>query len=239
MSIVIYRCIRVDHQSVSLFSNVFINILGKGSHTSSMSVCLKRAHGKTTENMFPCTQPLHKTCLSSRVRIIKTIRTKMPVARKLLEELPNLKIVHLVRDPRAVLQSQSHLGKCNTGHGGIEGCTNRLCIDLENNLVEEELIMRDYPNRILPVLYEEIAKHPIETSQKLYEFAGYEFTDTIKEYVFNTTLAGEGNTYSYSTKRSNSSEHVDNWKNTMNQEFRNYVQTRCNYIIKHYKYDLV
>ena len=169
--------------------------------------------------------------------MIKTIRTKMNVARTLLEELPNMKIIHLVRDPRAVLQSQSNLGQCNTEQGGIESCTNKLCYSLENNLVEEEFIMRDYPNRILPVMYEDIAKHPIETSQKLYEFAGYEFTDTIKEYVFNNTLAGEGNTNVYSTQRSNSSEHVDNWKNTMNPDFRKYVQNRCNYVIKHYKFD--
>jgi len=45
----------------------------------------------------------------------------MTVAQKLLEESPNLKIVHLVRDPRPVLQSQSNVGGCGKGRGGIEG----------------------------------------------------------------------------------------------------------------------
>ena len=178
---------------VSLFSHVLIKISAKGLKSSSISWCLKNANGNRSENMFRCAQTLQKFCLSSRVRVIKTIRTKMNVARTLLEELPNMKIIHLVRDPRAVLQSQSNLGQCNTEQGGIESCTNKLCYSLENNLVEEEFIMRDYPNRIIPVLYEEIAKHPTDIQLEIQWTQSFEtvyrLDVTTSSSIINMTLS--------------------------------------------------
>lgn len=163
----------------------------------------------------------------------------MSIARKLMEELPNLKVIHLVRDPRAVLNSQNKVRRCSTANGGIQGCTERLCRNLENDLIKEESVLADFPGRLYPVLYEDIAKHPIETAQKLYDFVGYKFTENVRDFVYNKTMAGIENTKTFSTQRSNSSEHVDSWKTSMGPTFIDVVQKRCNFVIRHYGYDLV
>lgn len=203
--------------------------------------CLKqgRPSVRKDKNMFDCVKQLQKKCESSRVIVIKTIRTEMRLARKLMEELHNLKVIHLVRDPRAVLRSQKEVKQCTESSGGIHGCTRRLCKQLENDLIEEKLILRDSPDRLYPVVYEDIAKQPIKMANRLHEFAGYEFTEKTKLFVYNVTMAGTGNEQPYSTRRSNSSKHIDDWKKAMDPVFVDVIQERCNYLLRHYGFALV
>lgn len=57
-------------------------------------------------------------------------------------------------------------------------------------------------------------------------------------FVFNSTMAGKGNNETFSTQRSNSTEHIDAWKKSMDPAFVDVVQKRCNYLLKHYGFDL-
>ena len=150
-----------------------------------------------------------------------------------------MKILHLVRDPRATLASQAKFGKCAATSGGKYGCTRSFCQRLENDVLEEERLLKIYPDRIRSFFYEDIAKHPLETAQKMFEFIGTPFTTEARDYVFNITLAGNEDNCAVCTTRSNSSEHIDSWKTEMSKEFIDIVQDRCNYVLKRYKFDIV
>ena len=184
-----------------------------------------------------CARQLQNVCENSPFRIIKTIRLELNDIQNLLEDLPNLKIIHLVRDPRGTLASQARVGQCSAIKGGQTGCTNRFCKRLENDVLAGQQIIEKYPDRIMSVLYEDIARHPLESSKKMYDFIGADFTEEAKAYIYNITMAGLENGCVICTTRSNSSKHTDAWKIRMSPKFIDIVNERCNYILKRYNFD--
>ena len=147
-----------------------------------------------------------------------------------------LKIIHLVRDPRATLTSQDFLGECSLKKGGHVGCTDKYCSRLENDLKESEVLTKTYPDRVHTLLYEDMASSPIETTRKLYNFIGTTSTSKVEDYVFNITLAGNPDNCVICTTRSNSSAHIDAWKNKIKQDFLDIIEKRCSHILRHLNY---
>ena len=201
-------------------------------------------HFRTTKavpaSINACISKLKTECEQSPIRIIKTIRLPLKLISHLMEEIPGLKIVHLVRDPRATLRSQMSNGKCSrVTDGGRYNCTNNYCTRLENDKTDAEILSRRHEGRITTVLYEDIAAKPIETSKKLYDFIGTTFTRNAEEYVFNITSAGKDNMCPTCTMRANSSVYIDKWKSKMSTKFLQIIQDRCKNILQHYNYSLV
>ncbi|KAH3709472.1 hypothetical protein DPMN_068935 [Dreissena polymorpha] len=186
-----------------------------------------------------CAKQLQTVCTESSFRIVKTIRLEMSSVTHLLGMFPNLKTVHLVRDPRATLVSQAYVGMCSGKHGGMLQCANNLCKRVENDILEKERIMSELPGRIFPVVYEDIAREPIETAKKLFDFIGADFTEEAKEYIFNITKAGQEDNCAICTTRSNSTKHIDAWKTEMKTTLLNVVQERCNYVLRRYNYTIL
>ena len=153
--------------------------------------------------------------------------------------IPGLKIVHLVRDPRATLRSQMTYGMCLKQNGGKYNCTNRFCTRLENDKDEMEILSKRFKDRVTTVLYEEIAAKPIETAKKLYDFIGTTFTRNAEEYVFNITMAGNDVICPTCTMRANSSVYIDKWKSRMLPQFLQIIQERCKDILQYYNYSPV
>ena len=179
-----------------------------------------------------CANKLKTVCEQSPIRIVKTIRLQLSHIRHLLDEFQWLKIVHLVRDPRATLLSQRRVANCNDKHGGIKGCAREHCRRQENDLKEFDILARKHPGRISRVLYEDIATNPIETSHKMFDFIGATFTPLAQEYIYNITLAGNEDNGVIGTTRKNSSAHIDAWKNTMQSDFVNNTNKLCDFVLK-------
>ena len=59
------------------------------------------------EKAKPCEQMLGEFCKKADFRATKTVRATMDVVETLLERNPNLRVIHLIRDPRAVMVSRS------------------------------------------------------------------------------------------------------------------------------------
>ena len=186
-----------------------------------------------------CIPRLKSECDKAPIRILKTIRLPLKFISHLILEIPGLKVVHLVRDPRATLRSQMSFGMCLKQKGGRYNCTNRFCTRLENDKDEMEILSRRFKNRVTTVLYEELAAKPIETAKKLYDFIGTAFTRNTEEYVFNITMAGNNVTCPMCTMRANSSVYIDKWKSKMSPEFLQIIHERCKDILQYYYYSSV
>ena len=185
-----------------------------------------------------CALKLKEKCEMANLRIIKTIRLSMRAISHLMEEFPELKIIHLIRDARATLMSQSGFGRCSPGHGGYEGCSNSLCTRLENDILENEALQKKYPNRIKTVFFEKIAMNPLAASEDLYEFLETAFTKDIRDYVFNITQAGKSDNCAICTTRQNSTHHIDSWRNKMKDKNLQIIEQRCNYVLQHFNYTM-
>jgi len=93
-----------------------------------------------------------------------------------------------------------------------------------------------FPGRILPIRYEDLSLHPINTLQKMYEFAGINFTEEIAEYAWNVTYKG-GNCKGFMcTRRDNASTVMLAWRKTIPYDLVKIIDEKCIDVYHHLGY---
>lgn len=215
-----------------------IGFLKLGIKTNLLLKCLDNASDPVFQyNQMPCTDMLRDLCLKSKFRLFKTIRTPMSWLKDLMVEFPNMKIVHLVRDPRAVVVSQRRFGECSREkHNGVAGCSKLLCSSMEDDLTTAEVFSTVYPGRIFSLKYEDLAIEPIEKTKELYEFLDLNFTDEIRKYIVNITMSGNNASFVLDTIRPDSKHMIDRWRTSITPRSLDIVQTMCKYVMKTLSY---
>ena len=92
---------------------------------------------------------LGEVCLRHPVRLIKTVRLRVRQTESLLESLDNLKVVVLVRDPRAVFNSRWR-GQVSTWcHNPHCSDPTVSCSDLEDDIRSALKLKAQYPDKVL------------------------------------------------------------------------------------------
>ncbi|KAK3108114.1 hypothetical protein FSP39_001467 [Pinctada imbricata] len=160
-----------------------------------------------------CFQLMRRICYKSSVRIIKTIRLSVDLTKMLLENIPNLKIIHLIRDPRAVVGSRQT--------GDFMKKTNlyllspkELCMRYEKDIAAAKEVERIWPTGIRRIHYEDLATDPHKISRGIYEFLGLRYLPGMTKWIEQHTSARSAYSY-YGTLRTKSSEMINKWKKTL------------------------
>ncbi|KAH3739758.1 hypothetical protein DPMN_046445 [Dreissena polymorpha] len=158
-----------------------------------------------------CLRRAHEQCLASNIIILKLIRLRMRQAISLLPFFPNMKIVHLVRDPRAIVSSRQVVGLNNSIGFTEKDLIVELCSQIHIDLSDTKFLMRLNPKMIKLVQYEDLAEDPSKVTKDLYEFAGLKFDDKIERFVKNQTQANIDGC-SFCTQRKNSTVASLRWR---------------------------
>ena len=131
------------------------------------NICTKKLMlGKTkcTSKAF-----IDQICPLFPIRIVKTVRMRLETARKLLQnpDLNNLKVIFLVRDPRAVMMSRKLVNFCLKSY-----CTDPkiLCDNHETDLISAKSISNEYPDQFKILRYEDFALNPYNVTDQMLEF---------------------------------------------------------------------
>ena len=122
------------------------------------------------------------------------------------------KIIHLVRDPRAVVESLKFLAFFRRSHDPrreLSWFVEKVCHQMEFDVKIGKLLKRFYPDGYKLIRFEDLARSPLRVVNELYKFTGVEMLDTIKKWLHETTRVKKGN--AYSTSR-NSQQVVSNWR---------------------------
>ena len=184
--------------------------------------------------MSHCYSKAEEMCLNSTVRMIKTIRITIKATDYLLNALPNLKIVHLMRDPRGVLSSRKRTGFLRN-FKPYSLAAPGLCDRYMDDMHAFNMLSKKYPNRLKRVLYEEIATDTRRVANELYSFLGLEFPPNMQQWISNHTLASKKNG-SYGTLRTNSSAHADRWRQDLPYSMIKEIDNTCQGLYKHMGY---
>ena len=168
---------------------------------------------------------LRQACHRFPVQTMKIVRLRLNVTERLLRDqlLDGLKIVYLVRDPRATINSRlGSVNWCNQSSDCIDPA--RLCADLHSDLDAFERISALYPDRLALVKYETLANEPQRTLRNVFQFAGLFYTSQIQEMVASHTSHDEEKPWSTVRK---SSERVHRWRQTLHARVVHHIQTVC------------
>lgn len=107
------------------------------------------------KKLNPCIAKTEKVCNGSKIRAVKIFRTILSTLKPLLEQNNGVKIIHLIRDPRATLFSRISVQRYSIGRGqgNILLDAKILCNRMvENFKVHQELAKR-YVVKIMHLMF--------------------------------------------------------------------------------------
>lgn len=124
-----------------------------------------------------CASMLAATCRSRQLRVIKLVRATMESMEPLLRSLPNLRVIHLMRDPRAVVLSRQNFD--SSARGMYAETDNKTMLTREAILYCRTVVRdvrvrwrleREFPGKIYSLVYDDLVKDLRGFSEKVYSF---------------------------------------------------------------------
>lgn len=248
----------IDHVTANLFRR------WSSSSLCAESVCspfvpgdFEKFHCKTRKcgplNLTLASQ----SCQEKQHRAIKSVRVRQLDTLRPLAEDPRLdvKFIHLVRDPRAVLASRMVAfekyknWKDFGAHGDVpldDDEVRKLKGNCDNVRMSAQIGLRQpkwLRGRYMLVRYEDIARFPMSKAAEMYRFAGIPFTPQVKTWILKNTQVSQQQTKEeaggvYSLQR-NSSEHVEKWRFSLPFKIAQVVQRVCRPTLKLFGYKVV
>ncbi|XP_062959566.1 carbohydrate sulfotransferase 3 [Cynocephalus volans] len=172
---------------------------------------------------------------------LKAVRIRQLEFLQPLAEDPrlDLRVIQLVRDPRAVLASRmvAFAGKYETWKKWLaegqdrlrEEEVQRLRGNCESIRLSAELGLRQpawLRGRYMLVRYEDVARSPLQKARDMYRFAGIRLTPQVEDWIEKNTQAARDGSGIYSTRK-NSSEQFEKWRFSMPFKLAQVVQAAC------------
>lgn len=192
-------------------------------------------------------------CLSKDHRAIKTVRVRQLDTLQPLLEDPRLdiRVIQLVRDPRAILASRmvAFSAKYQTWKAWaidgevpeddeevkrLKGNCDHIRMSAEVGLSRPAWLTRRY----MLVRYEDIARYPMQKAEEMYRFTGIPFSSKAKEWILSNTQTTQEASGVYSTQK-NSSEQVEKWRFSIPFKLVQVVQKVCGPTMKLFGYRFV
>ncbi|XP_042191750.1 carbohydrate sulfotransferase 1-like [Callorhinchus milii] len=174
---------------------------------------------------------------------IKTVRIPEIKDLRLLTEDPrlNLKIIHLVRDPRGILTSRMGTFTDHFRSWKIWNATGRkphsvdlsqitmTCKDLSNSAETGLSRPAWLKGKYMLVRYEDLAREPFKKAKEIYNFIGLDIDSNVKKWLLHNTNGSSTATgnYKYTTTR-NSTATAERWRLNLSFDIVQMVQNLCN-----------
>ncbi|XP_063600599.1 carbohydrate sulfotransferase 1-like [Penaeus indicus] len=171
-------------------------------------------------------------CVDADLRLLKSIRARASFVLPWVRARPDIKVVHLVRDPRGILNSVKRGGNLwseNNRNAALQ------CANIERDLRLQEL----GPHRYLQVRYEDLVESPLEETRRIFSFMGANFNDDVMAYLREHTWLAEkipAEKQGYlKTFRDSSFKH-DHWKINMDNREIEFIENVCGSVMKKLNY---
>ncbi|XP_050407511.2 carbohydrate sulfotransferase 4 [Patella vulgata] len=195
--------------------------LDRSRSTKQFYYCSYRLPG--VFGIITCLSFLYNHCLKASVTVIKTIRLPMKWAPVLMMKNPGLKVIHLVRDPRATLRSQAYYGGFDLNSIGLY--SSRFCQRLEKD-VKMAVALKRHKNSVI-LRYEDLSRDPIGVSQTIFKFIGLDITDNVQIHIINITASGHDEHCALCVSKANSALASQQWRLNMDINHARTVDSNC------------
>ena len=190
-------------------------------------------------NLNVCKDPvyLRQACERFPLVLSKIVRLRLILAQGLLDdpELDRLKIVYLVRDPRATYNSRIGVSEwCGKSKECMDPAM--MCNDIQTDLDAMEMLSASYPGRLALIKYETLAQNPQKTFEDIFKFAEMPMLPSVTEEIRKHTSHVEGNVWATYRK---SADRINMWKTQLSRENITYIQNYCSNVLMRLGYSFV
>ena len=161
-------------------------------------------------------------CKKSNILVLKTIRvSNLERTWKIIRNFKNMKIIHLLRDPRARQNSQKKLGFYQNSTKVCKNCANNL--EIARKLTNED---NKFANNYFEFIYEKLAVDSISYMENMVSnFLKISISEELKNFIANITTASNNTQNeklaSFLTTSRNISTISSKWRVQLSAELRN------------------
>lgn len=217
------NCRLTDHNLRFLYALTYSN------STVEFNECQKRL-GIHPSAFGECGNRLRTRCEQSQAVVSKILRLKMWEVEKLLAADPDLKVIHLVRDPRGV-----YISRMAARYYFAEG---PFCARLNEDAKKSAELQVKYPDRILTTRYEDLATNPFAITKILFDFGGVPWSGEVEQGLKSMTSNSDVQTveHKFNTKRKNSTTTASSWRQKISFQKAYNLQEFCKFSMEMYGY---
>ncbi|KAL5013972.1 hypothetical protein ScPMuIL_008242 [Solemya velum] len=156
-----------------------------------------------------CLKNLSIRCSESHTIVSKVLRLSFELIEELLLRIPTLKVIHMIRDPRPVIMSRfKYFGPAFENK---DAAALSLCQKMLFDFNCSQTLRSKYPDRVVILPYETIAKNPQKMMGYIFEKFNLEFTDVDKQEIHNITEADTESAGIWNGVQTNSSDTAIKW----------------------------
>lgn len=136
-----------------------------------------------------CSSAMRNACSGRQVRAVKCVRATMDSMEPLLSELPNVRVVHLMRDPRGVVLSRMKFHDSTRNRysdGGNDSMAREAelyCRTVAKDARKRIDLERRYPGKIVSLFYEDFVTDIEGYTEKIYRFLDLEMTNSTTSWA--------------------------------------------------------
>jgi len=160
--------------------------------------CMQRIRTAINDN---CVHLFVDVCRRSRLRAVKVVRASMRSMERMLHDVPNVRVIHLVRDPRGVALSRVNLHESvrsawtnsasrNDRHEMIVREAMVYCQTVVEDVRKRKILEQQYPGQIMTVVYDDVVRDPRRSVREIYEFLDLRVDESVYSRL-NATLTVE------------------------------------------------
>ena len=221
----------------------FLNISEKKYKTSLTSTFKRRAFISfcLRMNISNCESlNFDGYCESKKhIAIKEIVITRVDKVIPLLKE--NVSVIHLIRDPRAILNSILHVEpELARDFSQLHNLCHRLYVQIGYSF----MYLFNKEDNYLLLRYEDIAANPEKYAREIYDFVDLPIPHSVINWIKDSTKVGKSANVDkkqdpFSTKR-NSRSVTSAWKKTLNWKYVELMQNDkdCAYVLQRMKYEI-
>jgi keratan sulfate 6-sulfotransferase 1 len=228
---------RLDQLPINVITDYFTSKWPKSVSLKSYRICLNRNATRAKKNYYTkakverCLPLAINSCNNAKIRSIKSIRIGAYMADRLLELDPDLRIIHYMRDPRAMFVSAVKLGY--EKYNKTEQWAKLWCYRMYRD--HEHLRRLSKGNKILELRYEDLATNFTKILPRMYSYIDRPLPQAlIKWFQVNTNATKDNDVLG--TSRKNSTITAFMWRSVIPDDVKKIVNRICLNVLNIYHY---
>ena len=162
------------------------DLVGDRLATANLSefVAHRRCIERLNAHVRPCWESSRAVCANATAVTAKVIRLALADIEPIIQRLPDVRIIHYVRDPRGIAVSRSLVNwTFSTVDVSAVAETRLLCREMLEDLRAKRRFERCYPGAVITVRYEDFSDDPIRTTERVFEAVGQRVPATFRSWL--------------------------------------------------------
>ena len=185
-----------------------------------------------------CASHIESQCESRTATATKVIRLAMETVEYMLKNNPDLKVIHLLRDPRGIVHSRSKIGllsRLSRPRPVSKMVTEAelLCKKMESDIVTRDRLATMYPDNFIEILYEEVASNQQANYERIYKFLDLDLSPDVQKWIDSNNGETKKIVHesAFGTARSNSTATAYKWKEDVDDRTLEHLNSVCQNIL--------